>query len=42
MVPVPPDHQHDRETLSNPGGKWRWDNDEGWVAEVDPEIQASG
>jgi arylsulfatase A-like enzyme len=32
MVPVPPDHQHDRETLSNPGGKWRWDNDEGWVA----------
>jgi arylsulfatase A-like enzyme len=32
MVPVPPDHQHDRETLPNPGGKWRWDNDEGWVA----------
>lgn len=32
MVPVPPDHQHYRETLPNPGGKWRWDNDEGWVA----------
>ncbi len=32
MVPVPADHRHLRETLPNPGGKWRWDNDEGWVA----------
>ena len=24
--------QHNRDTLPNPGGKWRWDNDEGWVA----------
>ena len=21
-----------RDTLPNPGGKWRWDNDEGWMA----------
>ncbi|MEM7783660.1 MAG: arylsulfatase [Planctomycetota bacterium] len=32
MVPVPADHRHNRSTLPNPGGKWRWDNDEGWVA----------
>lgn len=32
MVPVPADHRHKRDTLPNPGGKWRWDNDEGWVA----------
>lgn len=32
MVPVPADHRHTSETLPNPGGKWRWDNDEGWVA----------
>ncbi len=32
MVPVPADRRHERETLPNPGGKWRWDNDEGWVA----------
>ncbi|MDA9856714.1 sulfatase-like hydrolase/transferase [Rubripirellula sp.] len=32
MVPVPADHRHQRSNLPNPGGKWRWDNDEGWVA----------
>ncbi len=32
MVPVPADHRHKRDTLPNPGGKWRWDNDEGWAA----------
>jgi arylsulfatase A-like enzyme len=32
MVPVPADRQHQRENLPNPGGKWRWDNDEGWMA----------
>jgi arylsulfatase A len=32
MVPVPADHRHKRDTLPNPGGKWRWDNDEGWMA----------
>ena len=32
MVPVPASQQHKRENLPNPGGKWRWDNDEGWMA----------
>jgi arylsulfatase A-like enzyme len=32
MVPVPADRPHSSETLPNPGGKWRWDNDEGWMA----------
>lgn len=32
LVPVPADHRHQRSNLPNPGGKWRWDNDEGWVA----------
>jgi arylsulfatase A-like enzyme len=32
MVPVPASSRHKRETLPNPGGKWRWDNDEGWMA----------
>ena len=32
MVPVPADRRHKRENLPNPGGKWRWDNDEGWMA----------
>ena len=32
MVPVPASQRHKRETLPNPGGKWRWDNDEGWMA----------
>ncbi|NNE92658.1 MAG: arylsulfatase [Verrucomicrobiales bacterium] len=30
MVPVPASERHKRDTLPNPGGKWRWDNDEGW------------
>ncbi|MFT7542147.1 MAG: arylsulfatase A, partial [Gammaproteobacteria bacterium] len=30
MVPTPASQRHDRSTLPNPGGKWRWDNDEGW------------
>jgi arylsulfatase A-like enzyme len=32
MVPVPASQRHKRDTLPNPGGKWRWDNDEGWMA----------
>lgn len=32
MVPVQPSVRHKRENLPNPGGKWRWDNDEGWMA----------
>lgn len=32
MVPVPASQRHRRENLPNPGGKWRWDNDEGWMA----------
>jgi len=32
MVPVPASQRHKRENLPNPGGKWRWDNDEGWMA----------
>lgn len=30
MVPLPASERHKRDTLPNPGGKWRWDNDEGW------------
>lgn len=30
MVVEPADRRHKRDTLPNPGGKWRWDNDEGW------------
>ena len=30
MVPTPASERHRRDTLPNPGGKWRWDNDEGW------------
>lgn len=33
MVPQPATQRHHRDTLPNPGGKWRWDNDEGWMAE---------
>ena len=33
MVPVPATMRHRRDSLPNPGGKWRWDNDEGWKAE---------
>ncbi len=36
MVPRPASKRHKQELLPNPGGKWRWDNDEGWVA---PEYQ---
>lgn len=32
MVPVPASLRHRRKDLPNPGGKWRWDNDEGWKA----------
>jgi arylsulfatase A-like enzyme len=32
MVPVPASERHKRDRLPNPGGKWRWDNDEGWMA----------
>lgn len=32
MVPVPASERHRRARLPNPGGKWRWDNDEGWMA----------
>jgi arylsulfatase A len=32
MAPVPADRPHKSDTLPNPGGKWRWDNDEGWMA----------
>ncbi|MCB9921271.1 MAG: arylsulfatase [Planctomycetaceae bacterium] len=32
MVPVPASQRHRRDRLPNPGGKWRWDNDDGWMA----------
>lgn len=32
FVPQPASVQHISERLPNPGGKWRWDNDEGWMA----------
>jgi arylsulfatase A len=32
MVSVPASQRHKRERLPNPGGKWRWDNDEGWMS----------
>jgi len=32
MVEVPASQRHHRNTLPNPGGKWRWDNDEGWMS----------
>lgn len=32
MVPVPANQRHKRANLPNPGEKWRWDNDEGWMA----------
>ena len=32
MVPSPASQRHRRDNLPNPGGKWRWDNDEGWMA----------
>lgn len=33
MVDVPATKRHRSDTLENLGGKWRWDNDEGWMAE---------
>jgi len=32
MVSVPASQRHKSSNLPNPGGKWRWDNDEGWMA----------
>jgi len=32
MVEKPASERHKRDTLPNPGGKWRWDNDEGWMS----------
>jgi arylsulfatase A-like enzyme len=32
MVPAPASQRHRRDKLPNPGGKWRWDNDEGWMS----------
>lgn len=32
MVPTPASERHERDKLPNPGGKWRWDNDEGWMS----------
>jgi len=32
MVPSPANQRHKRDRLPNPGGKWRWDNDEGWMS----------
>lgn len=32
MVDKPASQRHKRANLPNPGGKWRWDNDEGWMA----------
>ena len=32
MVPEPASQRHKRSNLPNPGGKWRWDNDEGWMS----------
>ena len=32
MVPVPANQRYDRNSSPNPGGKWRWDNDLGWMA----------
>ena len=32
MVPIPASQRHKSSNLPNLGGKWRWDNDEGWMA----------
>lgn len=32
MVAVPASERHDPKSLPNPGGKWRWDNDAGWMS----------
>ncbi|MBK1829922.1 arylsulfatase [Verrucomicrobiaceae bacterium R5-34] len=39
MVPKPANHRYNPENTPNPGGKWRWDNDAGWVA---PDYQFVG
>jgi len=31
-VVAPADRRYDPNTTPNPGGKWRWDNDAGWMA----------
>ncbi|MGY8642944.1 MAG: sulfatase family protein [Verrucomicrobiales bacterium] len=33
MVPFPASLRHKRDTLPNHGGKWLWDNDEGWKSQ---------
>jgi arylsulfatase A len=32
MVETPASQRHRQDNVPNPGGKWRWDNDEGWMA----------
>ena len=32
MVPVPANQRYNPKSSPNPGGKWRWDNDAGWMA----------
>lgn len=32
FVVTPASQRHDPQQLPNPGGKWRWDNDAGWMA----------
>ena len=32
MVTTPASQRHRPESLPNPGGKWRWDNDAGWMS----------
>ena len=32
LVPVPASQRYQRSSVPNLGGKWRWDNDEGWMA----------
>jgi arylsulfatase A-like enzyme len=32
MVPIPASERHKSSNLPNPGNKWRWDNDEGWMS----------
>jgi len=32
MVPIPASKRHKSSNLPNPGNKWRWDNDEGWMS----------
>ncbi|MEZ6057311.1 MAG: arylsulfatase [Planctomycetaceae bacterium] len=32
VVATPASERHHADRLPNPGGKWRWDNDEGWMS----------